>query len=840
MKKLLSLCIIFCFVLGGLGAAALHQPKPVDYERLDITMPMIESQLTITERDNDYIRVSFDGHDQYHLNPGKPILPKTVETIELPFGVRNIEVHVTPVQTTTQHVEKQIQPSPSPLPLSSFDEYQAPARKDVELYQSNTPYPSQWYSTDVAVGVNDHFEHVTFVNVHLYPVRYTPTENQLTIVEQAEISISYSLPKTNPFFSEPTFDMVIIAPEIFSDALQPLIEHKNRYDVKTFLKTTEDIYVEFDGVDEAEQIKYFIKYALEEFNIKYVLLTGGLRSTIYAKPRDDMNIGATGWHVPVRYSNLRVGGDPGYISDLYYADVYKQGGEFETWDYNGNGIFAEWPDDYPPSRDILDLYPDVAVGRLACSDAQELSDVVNKIITYETTTYGSDWFKKMIVISGDGFLDQFDLDIQWDTTDVPDGEYTICAQSHNPEGEYGPIDEIPITVDKSKTSEITFNHDDHLNPAIKDEDDNFKYPAPPIAEIVSVSPGNILGSTNVTYEPSEREAYCNTLYWWANVSYIDEILTIRGKSYDPKPYGNSTNMHVWVEDSSGEHVFSTWRNNTPTYYEGEWVTGEESLNGRGGALHYMPEEFDREIIWTSNGAFTGPKDVIESFSKGSGFAFFSGHGSPGTWSDQHPGIPGNRQHSSVTGLSVSNLISIPPFVSGSPLWPMKELQNTNKWPITVVGGCHNSQFNVSLIPSLVNYYTMILGRNNYMWTYLQAVPQCWSWYLVQLPETGSIATIGNTGLGWGWEGEFCTVGAGDGWITSEFFRQYGDNYGDENFETLGQVFVQTQTNYVNTFKDFTLPESWWFPDMGWDSIDQQAIEQWVLLGDPSLKIGGYQ
>ena len=171
---------------------------------------------------------------------------------------------------------------------------------------------------------------------------------------------------------------------------------------------------------------------------------------------------------------------------------------------------------------------------------------------------------------------------------------------------------------------------------------------------------------------------------------------------------------------------------------------------------------------------------------------------------------------------------------------MKELQNTNKWPITVVGGCHNSQFNVSLIPSLINYYTMILGRNNYMWTYLQAVPQCWSWYLVKLPETGSIATIGNTGLGWGWEGEFCTVGAGDGWITSEFFRQYGDNYGDENFETLGQVYVQTQTNYVNTFKEFTLPESWWFPDMGWDSIDQQAIEQWALLGDPSLKIGGYE
>jgi hypothetical protein len=345
----------------------------------------------------------------------------------------------------------------------------------------------------------------------------------------------------------------------------------------------------------------------------------------------------------------------------------------------------------------------------------------------------------------------------------------------------------------------------------------------------------------VTYTPSEGEAYCNSLFWWANVSYVDEILTIRGKSYDPKPYGNITNINVWIEDSEGEEVFSTWRNNTPTYYEGEWVTGEKSLNGRGGALYYMPEEFDKEILWTSNGKFTGLKSVMNTFDKGSGFAFFSGHGSPGYWGDQTPGIPGNRGPASVDGLVVSNLQSYPPFITDTPIWPMNALENTNKLPITVVGGCHNSLFNVSLIPAMFQYYNMLLfGRNNYMWTYFQAVPQCWSWYLVQLPETGAIATIGNTGLGWGWEGEFCTIGAGDGWISSEFFKQYGEHYGEEGFEKLGQVYTQTQTSYVNTFKDFTLPESWWLPDTGWDAIDQQAVEQWVLLGDPSLQIGGYQ
>jgi len=491
---------------------------------------------------------------------------------------------------------------------------------------------------------------------------------------------------------------------------------------------------------------------------------------------------------------------------------------------------------YDTPEDIIDSMPDVAVGRLAFSDVKEVQEVVNKIITYETTSYGSDWFKKMIVYSGDGFLDQFDLNIQWDTKTYADGFYTIKAQSFNDEGDQGPVDAIHITLDDTAASNVTFNHDDHLNPILQNG-----YPAPPIAEIVSVSEGNILGNTDVTYEPSEGQAYCNTLFWWANVSYVNRVLTIRGKSYDPKPYGNITNIHVWVENDQGSVVFSDWRNNTPMYYEGEWVTGEKVINGRGGALYYMPDEFNTDIRWCSNGGFTGPSDVINSFSEGYGFAFFSGHGSPGYWGDQYPGIPGNRQYGSVDGLVVSNIVSWGRFITDKKHpWPMKELTNTGKFPITIVGGCHNSLFNVSTITSAMDIWRLILfNRSTGIWTYGSVTPQCWSWYMVQLPNTGSIATMGNTGLGWGWEGEFCTVGAGDGWISSEFFKQYGQHYGQEGYQTLGQVYLQTQTSYVNTFKDFTLPECWWSPDLGWDAIDAQAVQEWMLLGDPSLQIGGY-
>ena len=73
--------------------------------------------------------------------------------------------------------------------------------------------------------------------------------------------------------------MVIIAPDMFSGSIQPLITHKNSHGVNTFLKTTEEIYTEYDGSDDAEEIKLFIRDAIETNNIKYVLLFGGTTRT---------------------------------------------------------------------------------------------------------------------------------------------------------------------------------------------------------------------------------------------------------------------------------------------------------------------------------------------------------------------------------------------------------------------------------------------------------------------------------------------------------------------------------------------------------------------------------
>ncbi|MEA2054555.1 MAG: C25 family cysteine peptidase, partial [Candidatus Thermoplasmatota archaeon] len=440
MKKIISIISVCVIIFGGVSGVAMNADMDtLDAETTSKSMTIDFTIPTLVEGDNSYVQLFFDEEGLYIMNPGQPMLPRVLNTVELPFGVRNVRVEVAPKRIQEMTISDEIMPSPAPAPLSPMKGYIVPPRKDGAIYRSSNPFPSSWYSYNVGCGLNADGKHVTFVIVNIYPIRYAPAIGKIYIAGSADITVTFDNPEKAILPKTSEYDLVIISPSTFSSILQKLVDHKNNHNVKTFIKTTEEIYREYAGADKPEQVKYFIKDAVETWGIKHVLLVGGLKSLIYAKPRDHVNYGAEGWHIPVRYSNL-ISGEPGYLCDLYYADIYKEGGEFDNWDSNGNGIFAEWTNEYGPPEDILDLYPDVAVGRLACRNAQEVEDAINKIIYYESSTHGSEWFNKIIAISGDGFLDQQDLDFQWDTNSLPNGEYTIYAQSTNDEDESGPID----------------------------------------------------------------------------------------------------------------------------------------------------------------------------------------------------------------------------------------------------------------------------------------------------------------------------------------------------------------------------------------------------------------
>ena len=408
--KYFSIIAAVLLLLSGAAAIGLGN-KADDVTKIDINVafqnPILDK---VNINGKTYLKIS--SVDSYGVvyHPGEPLLPRKVQTFELPFGTTISDISVESSSIKIMILSEKILPAPQPVIQGS--DASAVYEMSTDIYESNRYYPLQPFSIHTGGGLNIANERTTFVTIESFPLQYNPVTNNLKYAEDLIITVTLKKP-TQPIISAvDEYDLVIITPSTFSDDLQQLVDHKNNYGVKTFLKTTEEIYSGYTGVDKPEQIKYFIKDAIETFNIKYVMLVGGLQSLFWADPRDDANQGTKGWLLPVRYTNLREQGstyDPGFISDLYYADIYDGGGNFSSWDCdkNGNsdGNFAVWTQFPSNPRDVIDLYPDVYVGRLPCRNKMELGFMIDKIITYETTTFGSNWFNKIIGIGGDSHDD---------------------------------------------------------------------------------------------------------------------------------------------------------------------------------------------------------------------------------------------------------------------------------------------------------------------------------------------------------------------------------------------------------------------------------------------------
>ena len=360
----------------------------------------------------EYINVHLKEANFFLMKPGKPILPFFSKTFELPFGTKILDTQCILCSDNKEiRVSKKVVPAAKPIICS--DEKQKTclhATINPELYNNNNNlYPDRWYSIKLGSGLNRNNKHVLFVTINMYPIRYDPLNDEIFYVNSIKVKLTYKTPDTTMFSGTADYDLLIIAYPTYASFLRPLVHHKNSYGIHTKLVTLKEIYdgtyFPSQGRDKPEQIKYFIKDAIENWEIKYVMLVGNFRK------------------IPVRYSHLET--DKGnfyeeleFISDLYYADIYDPNGNFSTWDSDNDSIFAEWPwPESQPMEDMIDLYPDVYVGRLACQNVFEVIAITQKIIDYEKNTKGSTWYNTMIVCGGDTF------DKAWEGgTDYNEGE----------------------------------------------------------------------------------------------------------------------------------------------------------------------------------------------------------------------------------------------------------------------------------------------------------------------------------------------------------------------------------------------------------------------------------
>lgn len=389
----------------------------------------------------DFFQIAMKGTNSYLYDTGTPLLPIATQTLDLPFGtkIKDIVIDVNSVQSVV--IDKPIQPAPAPFHLTGqFEEERYPLNPFI--YQSDFVFPNAWYSYSMGSGLNSENEHVSKLTLVTYPIRFLPKDDAIEYAKSISITIFYEAPEHTYFPTMASYDMVIIAPYRFVQPLELLAQHKNDYGIRTLIKPVHEIYPNYPGQDRPEKIKYFIKDAIESWGVTYVLLVGGLKSIVYGNPRDDINQGTIDWFVPVRYTNLvenNTAFDPGFIADLYYADIYDADGNFSDWDTNNDGVYGKWSDEpnprynpnkpthmvnpyHPPPEDtdIIDFFPDVHLGRLPCRNLAEVIIMVSKIINYETSPAEPSWFNRMVVVGGDPYDDV--------GTDIIEGE-EICEKA---------------------------------------------------------------------------------------------------------------------------------------------------------------------------------------------------------------------------------------------------------------------------------------------------------------------------------------------------------------------------------------------------------------------------
>jgi hypothetical protein len=358
---------------------------------------------------NEYSMIELEESTSSIISAGKPMLPVITEVFKLPFGSKLKNVDVSFSDENEIVLSNEIQPCPSAIPTNYAIQVKTNPVKDLSVYQSNEIYPKNRFTYSLGAGL-DGKDHVIYLSVRCYPVRYSPVQNKVYSCENIDIRVEYDEPEIPVTFPD-QYDLMIIAPSEFSNALQPLINHKNSIGISTTLKTLGSIYSQYSGADNQEKIKYCIQDSIETLGISHVLLVGGMVGQKYE------------WYLPVRYTNNHAGSpmETGFISDLYYADVYKvENSEvvFEDWDSNGNGIYAEFISIYNETsglyevldKDIMDCRPDVNIGRLACRSVSEVNLVVDRIINYEGSPLDPDWFNKFLLVAGDTYPNAVDPD----------------------------------------------------------------------------------------------------------------------------------------------------------------------------------------------------------------------------------------------------------------------------------------------------------------------------------------------------------------------------------------------------------------------------------------------
>jgi hypothetical protein len=359
-------------------------------------------------------------------SPGDPALPFKELYAIIPPNIDPSSVTVTLSSVENRLLDGKFDISPAPPMATEVDGQkiidwgsgkQIKNDRNVLVYSRNSFYPSTHVEL-VGVGKMREWR---IARLRYYPFSYNPVTGCLQEATGGDIVVSYSLlvtsastanfksdPRTNSlladiavnyedaqdWYKSPTSSMSVMTVSATQSAtdylimttsdvvsastkLQAFVNHKtNRgFNVSVITQTA---WGGGTGDTAANNIRAYLKANYLSKGFHYVLLIGDPTPITGALPMKML------WP---RLNSTTYREAP---SDYYYADLTG------NWDRDGDGYYGEEYQDFGTGG--IDLLPEVIVGRIPYyGNITELDSILQKIIDYESGTYGGTWVQNVLL-----------------------------------------------------------------------------------------------------------------------------------------------------------------------------------------------------------------------------------------------------------------------------------------------------------------------------------------------------------------------------------------------------------------------------------------------------------
>jgi len=191
--------------------------------------------------------------------------------------------------------------------------------------------------------------------------------------------------------------LVVLCPAAWLGELAAYVRAR-RADMDVECVAIEDAMAGEEGVDGPERLKRFLYRQWRAGHLDYALLVGDAAT------------------FPVRWMVLDRKTEPAYnyafyASDLYYADLARENGDFDDWNAQRQGFHAvyfgevrgEHIKEPPINYDEISYVPEIAVGRWPVEAATELQAVVAKTLEWERRALAG--APRALVVHAAGWVD---------------------------------------------------------------------------------------------------------------------------------------------------------------------------------------------------------------------------------------------------------------------------------------------------------------------------------------------------------------------------------------------------------------------------------------------------